>query len=213
MKNKPKILLSATRLFNQNGFVNVRLQHISDDAIISVGNIAYHFKNKEAIVRAIFEDWEKHLKDVLIEYRHTPIFANVDRIFAEMEQMQTEYSFFFTDLIEIKRAYPEIFARIQQFFQWQFILVQEIIRFNVARGAMTEMKEPEMVFLTEMLVERIITWPGRSLIWQKELNPDKVNLSAYCWKIINPYLSKGGDEELTILLEQKIRLKPDNNTA
>lgn len=71
MKNKEKIILSATCLFNQHGFVNVRFQHISDHHICR--QYLHHFKNKEAIVKAISDQWEERLKEVLIEYRHTPI--------------------------------------------------------------------------------------------------------------------------------------------
>ena len=51
-KTKQKIILSALQLFNENGIANVRLQHIADEAFISIGNLAYHYKNKEAIVKA-----------------------------------------------------------------------------------------------------------------------------------------------------------------
>ncbi|MFM7429821.1 MAG: TetR/AcrR family transcriptional regulator, partial [Flammeovirgaceae bacterium] len=45
---KQAILHKALALFNLNGFVNVRLQHIADASEISVGHMAYHYKNKEA---------------------------------------------------------------------------------------------------------------------------------------------------------------------
>ena len=46
---KEIIIKEALHLFNTNGFVNVRLQHIADAASISVGHMAYHYKNKDAI--------------------------------------------------------------------------------------------------------------------------------------------------------------------
>ena len=50
---KQKIIKAAIERFNQTGLTNVRLQHIADEAGISVGNLAYHFKTKQAIVRQI----------------------------------------------------------------------------------------------------------------------------------------------------------------
>jgi len=44
-KTKKKIIVAALKLFNQNGLVNVRLQHIADEAFISIGNMAYHYHN------------------------------------------------------------------------------------------------------------------------------------------------------------------------
>ncbi|MBK8568077.1 MAG: helix-turn-helix transcriptional regulator [Saprospiraceae bacterium] len=53
---KDKILDAAVRCFNRDGMVNVRLQHIGDEAEwMSVGNLAYHFRTKEHIVQAIWE--------------------------------------------------------------------------------------------------------------------------------------------------------------
>lgn len=50
---KTKILTAALHLFNQHGLVNVRLQQIANEVGISVGNLAYHYYSKEAIVKAI----------------------------------------------------------------------------------------------------------------------------------------------------------------
>lgn len=44
-KTKGKILVEALKLFNEKGFVNVRLQHIADKCNICVGNLAYHFES------------------------------------------------------------------------------------------------------------------------------------------------------------------------
>ena len=52
---KQRILEAAVFLFNREGVANVRLQQIADETGISVGNLAYHFKNKEAIVSAVYE--------------------------------------------------------------------------------------------------------------------------------------------------------------
>ncbi len=55
---KDKILDAAVRCFNRDGLVNVRLQHIGDEAeYMSVDNLAYHFRTKEHIVQAIWELW------------------------------------------------------------------------------------------------------------------------------------------------------------
>jgi len=205
LKNKEKILHSSLRLFNQNGFVNVRLQHISDDTIISVGNIAYHFKNKEAIVQALFLEWEKRIKEVLIEYRHTPIFESMDRIFLSMESLQEEYRFFFSDILEIKRSYPDFFEQIQQVYQYQVMAFQEIIRFNIARGAMQKLEEPQLHFLSHLVVHHLHHAPTRNLLHQVEtLSTD---LSSFIWGLLNPYLSDSGKSELSIYIHKRITLE------
>ena len=206
MKNKEKIIVSATRLFNEMGVVNVRLQHVSDDTIISLGNIAYHFKNKEAIVSAIFETLEKKLKEALIEHRHTPIFANVDRIFSSIADIQEEYSFFFTDIIETKRNYPTLFEKIFQFFKWQEFLFQEIIRFNVSRGAFLPMeKEESVVFLSSFIVQSINVHPSIQLLWTSD-EEEKDHLSLKVWQVLLPYMTQTGKDEYEVLVNQKVKI-------
>ncbi|MEM7371462.1 MAG: TetR/AcrR family transcriptional regulator [Bacteroidota bacterium] len=206
MKNREKILLAARRLFNEHGFVNVRLQHISDDTIISVGNIAYHFKNKEAIIINIFEELKQRQREVFIEYRHTPIFVNVDRIFQSMESLQNQYNFFYTDIIEIKRAYPQVFEKIKQFFQWQVLLFQEIIRFNIARGAIQKvLSESEITFLSSFIIQNMNAWKSFHLIWQEQ-ELDGLSLSSFVWKMLIPYMTDSGKEEYSILENQKVNL-------
>ena len=183
----------------------MRLQHISDDTIISVGNIAYHFKNKEAIVNTLFQDWEKEVKELLIEYRHTPIFESMDRIFLSMEALQEEYRFFFSDILEVKRAYPDLFQQIQLVYQFQLIAFQEIIRFNVARGAMQKMEEKQLEFLAQLVVHHLHNWPIRNLLNQDGDLPQE--LSAFIWDLFHPYLTSSGQSELSVLIHKKITIE------
>jgi len=77
---KQKILKSAIALFNGRGLVNVRLQHIADDSGISVGNLAYHYYSKKAIVEGIDEQLGQALKLVLaVKHREGNIKTGVVR--------------------------------------------------------------------------------------------------------------------------------------
>ena len=51
---KKHISDKALNQFNENGVVNVRLQHIADAAFVSVGHLAYHFKNKDNIITELY---------------------------------------------------------------------------------------------------------------------------------------------------------------
>jgi AcrR family transcriptional regulator len=55
MKTKARILDAATALFNQHGTGAISTNHIAEAAGISPGNLYYHYRNKEEIIRAIFE--------------------------------------------------------------------------------------------------------------------------------------------------------------
>jgi AcrR family transcriptional regulator len=50
------ILDTALDLFTQNGYFNTTVHHIQKTAGISIGSIYHHFKNKEAIAKAIYDE-------------------------------------------------------------------------------------------------------------------------------------------------------------
>ena len=54
-KNRDRILDSSIDLFNQSGVVAVTTNHIADHLNISPGNLYFHFRNKEEIIRELFE--------------------------------------------------------------------------------------------------------------------------------------------------------------
>ena len=56
------VLDTAVALFNEQGTAAVSTNHIAEAAGISPGNLYYHFKNKDDIIRAVFdrmvEEWD-----------------------------------------------------------------------------------------------------------------------------------------------------------
>ena len=55
MSTREKILDAALTLFNNEGTAAVSTNHIAEAASISPGNLYYHFRNKEEIIRELFE--------------------------------------------------------------------------------------------------------------------------------------------------------------
>ncbi|MFZ4575623.1 MAG: TetR/AcrR family transcriptional regulator [Phycisphaerales bacterium] len=55
MSNRELCLATALRLFNEQGSHAVSTNLIAEQAQVSVGNLYYHFRSKEDLVRALFE--------------------------------------------------------------------------------------------------------------------------------------------------------------
>lgn len=136
--NREKIIRASLDLFNRFGFVNVRLQHISDESIVSLGNIAYHFKNKEAIVLHLYQLLEEKQKALLAQHRVLPLFEYIDDIFEQSYALQSEFIFFYQDTLEIMRTYPQIADMHRQHISYQVQQLVLMLDFNVARGALLD---------------------------------------------------------------------------
>ena len=54
-KTKEKVIETAIIMFNQEGTSSISTNHLAKELGISTGNLYYHFKNKEEIIRAILE--------------------------------------------------------------------------------------------------------------------------------------------------------------
>lgn len=63
MKTKDKIVDVSLRLFNEKGERAITTNHIAEAMSISPGLLYYHYPNKEAIIRAIFDQYITHIMD------------------------------------------------------------------------------------------------------------------------------------------------------
>jgi AcrR family transcriptional regulator len=107
MKRKEKIKIVSLRMFNDKGIRNVTTRHIASKMEISHGNLTYHYPSKKEILEAIYLDMNAGLSKAIkpkgadgLKYLHA--------LFIYFFRFQKKYRFFYTDLIEIARHYPDI---------------------------------------------------------------------------------------------------------
>lgn len=132
---KEYILSGALKQFNVYGFVNVRLQNIADAVSISVGHLAYHFKNKDGIIETLYDQLKKKEELVLKEFKSVPSFENVNFHLQKIFDLQIEYIFFYVDTLEILRAYPSIKQKHQDHIRWQVQQIERMIQYNMLQGS------------------------------------------------------------------------------
>lgn len=196
---KSNILNRALKLFNKNGFVNVRLQHIADYGDISVGHLAYHFKNKDCIVEALYDQLKEAQETSLYEFRMAYLFEDINRQLRSVFHCQKQYLFFYLDTLEVLRAYPSIKEKHQEYINWQVQQIEWMFHFNVDRNtfqpAARDEQYTQLAWLFWMTMDNWMY--ARQIKGLDHLN--EVDFIADLWSLMLPYLTWEAQEELKML--------------
>ena len=196
---KTYILARSLKLFNKNGFVNVRLQHIADDCKISLGHLTYHFKHKDSIIEVLYDELKAQQETLLYEFRTVHLFEDVNRQLLGIFLLQKQYIFFYLDTLEVLRAYPAIKEKHQQHITWQIEQIEWMFEFNVFRASFLAQVEKEQynklawlfwITMDNWMYARQIS--GLDHFIEEDFIQD-------LWSLMVPYFTEEGHQEFKLL--------------
>jgi AcrR family transcriptional regulator len=186
---KQHILDKALILFNEKGFVNVRLQHIADRAFVSVGHLAYHFKNKADIVLSLYKKLKRKQELLLTEFRVLPLFEDIDFLLRSVFDLQQQYLFFYLDTLEVLRAFPEIAEKHQELLRFQRQQIHFMMEFNESRGSFIQpVYKEQFTHLTHIFCMTMDNW----MSYQYINGIDRPDINSYCddlWSILREVMT------------------------
>jgi len=192
---KSRIKDVSLELFNRDGFVNVRLQHISDVCGLSLGNIGYHFRTKNDILYALFSDFVEEQKRLLSEFRVLPLFEDFNRFLNSNFELQKRYVFFYKDALDLTRLYENISKKYREHLNWQELQLQGMLVFNEARGALDSRGFKDFAQkMSSLLVWASESWISRQAVTGSE-ELDKCIYLEMVWFLLKPYFTETGEEE------------------
>jgi AcrR family transcriptional regulator len=129
MSTRERIIDTAVHLFNAEGTAAISTNHIAKAAGISPGNLYYHFRNKEAIIRAIYARlrpiWEA---TVSVPTDRLPTLADLERIIDDHFRILWEYRFFYREMPALLRRDPELLASYQEVREAGLANVEGLLR-------------------------------------------------------------------------------------
>ena len=112
MSRKQKILETALELFNQSNTQTATTNHIAKAMNISPGNLHYHYKNREEIIRMLYIQLREEISLSVEELPKTIKALNKHEKI--LIKVQWKYRFFFRELLflfsrdeELKKMYIE----------------------------------------------------------------------------------------------------------
>ncbi len=197
---KQKILEASIRLFNWNDMANVRLQQIADETGISVGNLAYHFKNKEAIVTAVYDNLFEEFSHILSSYMLSPKLTDFDAQMEQYHRFFSRYKFYLIDLFEIERSYPLIMQRWREYVSKMLLQIRKRLDYNVARGILRPEALPgHYNGLTNNIWMTIVFWAPQQIL--KGQPVDELKFKQAVWGQISPFFTPKGLEEFKLEIQ------------
>lgn len=201
MTTKEKIIRSSISLFNHQGVVNVRLQHIADEVGISVGNLAYHFYSKEAIINSIVEQLSDILKPIINGHKEFPSLLDFDTQLARYYHLLVQYSFFFTDLVEIQRNYPNQYLSRESSTNEIILQIYNWLKQNERNGLLIEELREGHYFIIAQTIWMIITFYLTRPLDEKKKKDSERGFKEMVWSQILPHFTENGKMEFEVLIE------------
>src|SRR5512143_875084 len=111
VSTREKILDTALRLFNKDGTAEVSTNHIAEACGISPRNRYYHFRNKQEIIRELFQRmyaiWDKGLP---LPQDRAPKLDDLKTVVEANYQIIWQYRFAYRELVALLRQDAELRA-------------------------------------------------------------------------------------------------------
>ena len=155
MKTKERILLISLDLFNADGATEVTTNDIAKTLKMSPGNLYFHYKNKEQIIREIFK---KMMSDTATIWRPQAKIAKNKEKFPLIDfvdknlQLYWKYRFFHRELYTLRKKDPELSKlwreHLKKLSRLMIILYKHWVQGKVMLPIQTK---SEMEFVGELL--------------------------------------------------------------
>lgn len=192
MKTKDKIIETARELFNDQGTRHVTTNHIAKELGISPGNLYYHFRDKEDIIRDIFEqltaDGIEKYQAVLQQYPPGTL-ESLEQTFSMIQEFNWRYRFFKRELTALIMNDPQLKERFHHVNQMQLEIIKGSILQATEQGLLRRLDPKALDLLTEEVWLVTLFWLNYLEIGGEVVNKTTLNRgNAMLRNIIGNYL-------------------------
>ncbi|GLP97531.1 TetR/AcrR family transcriptional regulator [Paraferrimonas sedimenticola] len=172
MKTKDRIVQASLELFNQQGERNVTTNHIAAHLNMSPGNLYYHFRNKEDIIRSIFQEYRAHLEANIQPYEAQQVdLALLTSYFDSIFNLMWRFRFLYANMVDILNRDAKL--------QSEYIEVQSQVLDRI------------VLIFNQLHQEGLLTLSQSQL----PILADTIKLTVSCW--ISYRLSQSSETEIT----------------
>lgn len=196
MKTRDRILSGCLTLFNVEGEENVAALDVANALAISPGNLYYHFKGKDALIHALFDNFEEEMNLILqgADGRLETLEEHWVFLYILLEEIY-DFRFFYRGLGILTGRYPDLGRRLDMMNGQVRKLIDSSLR-TFGRADMFNANPFLKPVLLDQMISILTFWLEEDIIHGRETEPvdliHKTVLRALL--TVAPYLE--GDEHI-----------------
>ena len=190
---------AAVRLFNEGGTAAVSTNHIAQEAGISPGNLYYHYRNKEEIIRTIYgrmmASWEATFE---LPQDRAPTLTDLRAILEETFSVLWEYRFFYREFVALMRRDPELGRRYREVRERGLTNTEFLLKSFVEGGVLQDPEDPTaMSRLAKMFWLIAEFWLPFAEMGEERVGPDRLQEGVdLMMQVLRPYMTEEAFAEL-----------------
>jgi AcrR family transcriptional regulator len=193
-RTKSRILETAIELFNDKGTKAVTTNHIAAAMGISPGNLYYHFRNKEEIIRAIFA----HMHEAgLNDYREINAergpgnVPSMEETFLMIQRFNWRFRFFKRELAALVQNDPELKQEFVLSHRQHLAIVRNAIDLSIRQGFLRDIPLHLRELLTEQVWMMALFWLNYLEVGGEEVTEESLRRGTEILRnMMLPYLSE-----------------------
>jgi AcrR family transcriptional regulator len=145
-QTRGRVLDAARKLFNERGTAVVSTNHIAAEAGISPGNLYYHFKDKQAIIRGLFVRYANALDDRWhIQGNAGQSLETLGENLRVTSELAWENRFFQRELLALLRADPELRDHYTDVYERRLKEIQAFAGHLAEQGLLVAPRPPRTI--------------------------------------------------------------------
>jgi AcrR family transcriptional regulator len=203
-QTKERIVDAAVHLFNKSGVGPVTTNHIAAHLGISPGNLYYHFKNKEEIVRNAFDRMNAEADEVWnVEDKDKVGPATIQRVLTGNVTLYVKYTFFARELPVLLRTDPILKKKYKKVHHERIEQLEQMIAPLASLGFLKNLGSKDDV---RMLVESawiigLFGMPYGELVSGAATEAEIVHSAQLVLHLFKPYMEPITYKALAVLIE------------
>lgn len=120
-------------MFNTLGVETISTRHVADEMGISVGNLHYHYANKNEVIKSLLSQFIEKTDSLALELKETDLkyFSDYQLTVIKTFEVIQQYRFLFNDRLILTRKIPEMENMFREMLikrEGEFYAIIEVLR-------------------------------------------------------------------------------------